>query len=194
MKRAIIIIIVIIVLVAIAGLVVYIFLKPAAAPSGTAGGGLGSPSYPLTSGGSPSSNPPAPATTTDEGPIPQGTTFSVQTPSGVVTVNNFFEGKNIDQEEPSVLVASTSTYDIWYLRGDGSFEIDLPATASSADRTSAENTLVAALGVSQLDACKLSVTVYQSVDNGSDYGPLGGLSFCAPAQGGGFQGEQFNVE
>jgi hypothetical protein len=141
-----------------------------------------------------SNNSSVTSTSTDEGPIPQGATFSIQTPSGIVTVNNFYQGQTIDQNEPGVFIVSTSTYSILYLRADSSFEIDLGPTASASDRTAAETAFVAALGINQSQACDLSVTVYEPIDNNSEEGSVGGLSFCSAAQGGGFQTEQFNVQ
>ncbi len=192
---------IIILLVVGGGVAVYVLSRNSAAPSSSGGQ---NPSGVSFSGQMPAGNTgmgasgngsQAQASSTDFGPPPQGSTFELQTPDGVVTLNNFYQGQEVGTDTPAVFVTSTAGYATWYSRADSSFEIDLPEGSTPADRTSAEAAFIAQLGVSQADACKLSVSVDEAYDHGTEYAPLGGLSFCtSSSQSAGSQSVQVFVQ
>ena len=136
----------------------------------------------------------------DYGLAPGGDSLSIQTSQGVVSVNNFYNGKTIESNVPAVII-STNTgtdmnkdpYTIIYSRTDSSFEIYLGSEAVSSTRATAENDLVSILGVSKTDACKLNVSVWVNsdsvfADTDFNHAEPGGLTFCT-ATGGVFKGQ-----
>jgi len=101
--------------------------------------------------------------------IPPGDTISIGTASGTITMNNFYNNAAyIDQAQRAVVIEQSSTYSIVYNIPDSSFTLDILGAQSEATRQTAEKAFLSALGISQQNACKLSV--YES--------PQQGLSFC----------------
>ncbi len=111
---------------------------------------------------------------------PTGNMFTLGTPSGNVTVNNFYNiAQSVSTDHTSILIVQTSTYNITYYIPDSSFNLLITTAPFLAARQEAETELLQILGVSRGDACKLSVreSTMPGVDaaySGSGYG----LSFC----------------
>lgn len=110
---------------------------------------------------------------------PQGPTFSIQTPRGIVQVNNFYASAS-DATSTIVTVTSTDEYNIIYHQENSSFLITLVNRPITTARTDAENAFLQVLGISKSDACRLYVAVgipaWVDPDHGGEVGPL---SFCA---------------
>lgn len=120
---------------------------------------------------------------------PTGATLTIGTPKGTIAVNNFYNtAKQISAGRTSVLIAETDTYNITYYTLDSSFNILITETPFATMRAQAEAAFLAALGISQVDACKLNVAVATpySVDP-TDAEQNLGLSFCGA--GGAFQAQ-----
>jgi|ERR1051326_690209 hypothetical protein len=114
--------------------------------------------------------------------IPQGTLITLSTKEGNVTVNNFFKSA-VRIIETAVYLKDNSNYSIIYYSDKNQFMIALYASDSSQAnnfRKQAENNLLNILGISQTNACKLSVdveipaTYNQSLSNQNYH-----LSFCS---------------
>lgn len=115
--------------------------------------------------------------------IPSGDTLLLRTPRGVVRVKNFFKTAQ-HVGDALVIMPAGSNYHLDYQRTDSSFLIQLmvlakPKEASKA-RHQAEQQLLAQLGISQEDACKLDVRVIVPSARFSSEFEVGnyGLSFC----------------
>jgi hypothetical protein len=115
--------------------------------------------------------------------IPSGDTFLLRTPQGVVRAKNFFKTAQYVGDALVIMPAGNS-YHLDYQRTEGSFLIQLmvlarPEEASKA-RHQAEQLLLAQLGISQEDACKLDVRVIIPSTRFSTEFEAGnyGLSFC----------------
>lgn len=108
---------------------------------------------------------------------PKSERILLQGPGGGVWVNNFYKiAKAAVPEDNAVLVARTADYDIFYFRADGSFELALGISASSAAKNVAENSLFGILEVGKQELCKLSIRV-SSLNSGGDK-EYSRLSFC----------------
>lgn len=112
--------------------------------------------------------------------IPTSTTITLGTAEGSVTVNNFYQSANyITQDKQTVAVADTPDYVIAYNVTDSSFAIALLSIPLEAARQAAENTFLSKLGISQQDACKLSVYEGVPASVSDKYvGQSFPLSFC----------------
>lgn len=166
MKKIIILIIAIVVVVLIALGVFYLMQKNAA--NGTPGTGEQTTLPPVST-----STPAATA-------APTSTTLAIGTSQGIVTVNNFYASADfITQDKQTVAIKNDPDYVIAYNVSDSSFAITILSTPLEAVRQAAESTFLAKLGISQQDACKL--TVYEGVPASvsSQYvGQSFPLSFC----------------
>jgi hypothetical protein len=112
--------------------------------------------------------------------IPAGDTISIGTSHGVVTMNNFYsKAVYIDSNEQTVVIQQTPNYGIFYNISGSSFVITLLSAPLEAAQQAAESAFISNLGISQQDACKL--TVYENVPASvsSQYvGQSSSLSFC----------------
>jgi hypothetical protein len=111
--------------------------------------------------------------------VPPGSTTVLNTPSGPVTVNNFFRGAKMI--EASVYIAETDQYTIIYFNPSGELGITLGAldpSEAQRRRGPAESALLSALGVSRADACRLNVRVSPSGSFKVWDAPDEKLSFC----------------
>ena len=91
---------------------------------------------------------------------PTGDTFQIGTPSGAVTVNNFYKHPvEISSDRTSVLVAKSGAYLIGYYTPNSAFIIAIMATPVPEMQTEAEAVFLSTLGISKGDACKLNVNV-----------------------------------
>jgi hypothetical protein len=165
MKRLLIIILVVIVAIIIGALIFFVVQR------NNAGGGAGSTST--------ATLPPV-VTSTPVGPAPTGTTLTLGTSEGNVTVNNFYNNPVfITQDQQTVVLAQSSTYSIVYNVSDSSFTISLLSAPFSAARQAAEAALLSSLGISQQDACKLKVSEGVPISVSDEYpGENFPLSFC----------------
>lgn len=115
-----------------------------------------------------------------EYPIPEGDTFTIQTPQGGVVVNNFYMIHPITPDGSGVMLRDGNDYDIFYSIDFGSFTITLEAQPLNELRGQAEQELLNILGISKTNACKLNMhlNVLNGVDPRTDGGADYGLSFC----------------
>jgi len=166
MKRTLIVIIAVVIVV-IVGLVIFFAIKQNSANSGSAGSGTSAETLP-------------PAVTSTPLVAPTGTTFTLGTSQGNVTVNNFYNNPVfITQDQQTVVLAQTSTYSIVYNVADSSFMISLLSAPLAAARQDAETALLNILGVSESDACKLKVSEGVPISVSDEYpGENFPLSFC----------------
>ncbi|MDR3378605.1 MAG: hypothetical protein P4M10_07965 [Verrucomicrobiae bacterium] len=88
---------------------------------------------------------------------PSSTTITIGTPSGLVTVNNFYKTA-LGAEEQFVVLAQGQDYEITYNVNTSSFYINVLQTPFDAGRAAGEAGLLQILGVTRADACKLDVT------------------------------------
>lgn len=105
--------------------------------------------------------------------------FSIVTPRGTVMVENFYKSAVIVSPDGSALIARAPAYDITYFRPDQSFHIAIEETPVADARAQAETAFLKLMGISPIDACKLTVT--EGVPIGVDpqsAGVVWGLSFC----------------
>jgi hypothetical protein len=119
---------------------------------------------------------------TSTGAFPSGSTFQIGTAQGTVTVKNFYKtALSITADNGTVTLAQNNDYAIGYYRPDSSFTIvfsSVPSGSFTSLRTQAEQEFLSMLGISEADACKLSVSE-SVVDKSSSYiGQALGLSFC----------------
>jgi hypothetical protein len=114
----------------------------------------------------------------DSGAVPVGNKIVMQTATGAITVNNFYiEAKQGD--DGTAILRQTDDYFISYMPTDGSFWIALIGSQIELIRPAAEKDFLSILGISQRDACRLSVVVgppYRGPDRPARFSPL---SFCA---------------
>lgn len=115
--------------------------------------------------------------------FPSGNTFQIGTNQGAVTIKNFYNSPDyITQDNETVVLTENNTYTIIYNRDDSGFIIGLLSVTGSdslqATRAAAEADFLNKLGVSQGDACKLTVDERILDKNSPDDGNLIGLSFC----------------
>lgn len=107
-----------------------------------------------------------PTTRSGSGPsYPQGEKVEIATSAGPVEVNNFYRHlKGTRPEIGDVILEKTSLYSIYYSRLGNYFNIDLADDAGCAGQRQAEDFLLAALGVSREQFCRLPVTVTTTED------------------------------
>lgn len=175
MKKSLIVSLVI-VIVAIVAVIVYFVVRGASSGSGAASSGTGT--LPPAATGTTS---PAPGNGTSS--FPTGATFQIGTSQGSVTVNNFYNTMDyITEDDETVVLVENDDYSISYYRPDSGFIIVFTSIPGSfqAEQAVAESDFLSQLGISQSDACKLSVNE-RVIDTTSPYdGQLMGLSFCPP--------------
>jgi hypothetical protein len=111
---------------------------------------------------------------------PTGTTLSIGTSQGTVAVNNFYASDPPVDLSQYIVIKITQNYLVDYDPTDSSFWIGVSGMPFSNWQNIAEQDFLATLGISQSDACKLSVVegVIYSADNPDD-GMSFPLSFCA---------------
>lgn len=167
----------------------YLFLRGGAG-SGGAGSAAGSSgaSGPAAAAG-PGANAGAAATALE--PVsaafpnaPTGSAITIGTPQGMVAVNNFYLTSPGVAGEGNVMIAMADNYDISYDPASGNFSLLIKGSPFSAARAAAERAFLGALGISEADACKLSVqegVPYRAGDprDGQSYP----LDFCPPPAG-----------
>jgi hypothetical protein len=115
--------------------------------------------------------------------IPTSTTVTIGTPSGAVTVKNFY-ATALGAEDQFVVLTRHDAFEITYDTATSQFFIGVKQGPLAATRPAAEAAFLNALGVSQIDACKLAVAVgiEPSVDPAFAHQGLS-LSFCRGATG-----------
>jgi hypothetical protein len=109
---------------------------------------------------------------------PTGDTIDIGTPLGTVTVKNVYN-TILGWEDAYLIFQQTSTYELLYDTVDSSFVVSINKGPLATTRPEAEAALLSSLGISQADACKLSVIV--GVDPSVDSSLAGEalpLSFC----------------
>jgi len=129
---------------------------------------------------------PAPASSTLNQPpsaemaagFPKGETLTIGTPSGSVTVKNFYP-RIVGGEENTVVILEKPTHFISYDTMDSSFWVAVAAKPFLENRAMAERDFLEVLGISQGNACRLNVVV--GIPYGIDPSLNGrqfNLSFC----------------
>lgn len=105
--------------------------------------------------------------------------ISIATPQGTVQTNNFTAGAQAVYPTNVVFQNTSNDYSISAATASNSFNIALLALPLQKSRTEAEAAFISQLGISQSDACKLTVDlgVPYSVDQNAS-GVNYGLSFC----------------
>jgi hypothetical protein len=155
----------IIIIVIVLGVAAYFVLRGASSPNGTPVGNQGT-------GGN------LPPVSTSSASFPSGTTFQIGTSQGSVTVNNFYKTEDyITQDQETVVLVENDNYTIVYNRDDSGFIIAILVDAPGV-RSAAESAFLSQLGISQSDACKLTVNERILDTSSPDDGELMGLSFC----------------
>ncbi len=167
MNKKVIVIGAMIIVVAIAFVVFFLLQRNA---PGTPGTGMGTGTLPPASTGTPIVVPPAPTSTS----------IVLGTSQGSVTMNNFYlTAQAITQDKEAVILTNTGDYAISYYVPDSSFSIALLSTPLNAARQAAESAFLSKLGISQQDACKLTVTEGVPIGVSDQYpGESFPLSFC----------------
>lgn len=111
--------------------------------------------------------------------IPPTATITLGTSHGSVTVNNFYKTA-LGAEDEFIVIAKNDHYEINYDTTDSGFYLDIKQAPFGENRASAETSFLNLLGVSHIDACKL--TVAEGAEPAANSGLSGGLlplSFCA---------------
>jgi len=113
-----------------------------------------------------------------------GTTLSIGTSQGTVHVNNFYNFGSGVTDGGVIIIKATSTYWFTYDPLTSEFWIAISGTPFNTLQLVAEQDFLATLGVSEADACKLSVSegVPYSPGNSLD-GQSFPLSFCPATSG-----------
>ena len=102
--------------------------------------------------------------------FPKTEAISIGTGNGSIEVKNFYKTL-VDTEEGSIIMADNENYQISYERSNSVFYIYF--RNADLSQPQAEMDLLDILGISQQDACKLNVLVFQfGQSNGNS------LSFC----------------
>jgi hypothetical protein len=112
--------------------------------------------------------------------FPTSTTITLGTSQGSVAVKNFYQSADyITQDQQTVAVKQTTDYVIAYNVSDSSFAIALLSTPLETARQAAEGAFLSQLGISQQDACKLTVYEGAPASISDQYiGEEFPLSFC----------------
>jgi len=152
MKNTILIIvaIVVVVLVVVAAFV-YFGNSAAPAPASTENGNASTSTATATSSGG------VPASQALPG-APKESTLTIGTSQGSVVVKNFYLSNPKVDYDGNVLVAETQNYFISYDTSDSSFWIAITSEPFNTWRALAEADFISILGITQRDACKLSVS------------------------------------
>lgn len=110
---------------------------------------------------------------------PSGPTLAIGTPYGSVSVKNFYATSPGVVDEGNVVVAEGDGYTITYDPLRSSFSILVATGSFNEGRPAAEAAFLSALGVSENDACKLSVSETVPYDSSNpSSGRAYPLSFC----------------
>ena len=186
MKKFLKVIIVAGIIIVILGLLYRMFggKKPPAAtlPAASSTSGLPAvtPGGSIPSSGTPSATGSGSLPTADQTPLqallsryPQGDTVVLGTSRGGVTVNNFYKAAIDTDEGYSLLLTQTDGYRISFIIPDSKFQIEL-FSDYAANAFKAEDAIVNMLGVSQQDACRLTIVEVKTSSN-LDPHPM---SFC----------------
>ena len=114
------------------------------------------------------------------GSLPGGGMLQIGTAQGTVTVNNFYTNDPPVVEGDVIVFKQTPNYDMTYDPSTSEFWLAILGTPFETWRVAAEQDFLSTLGISQADACKLSVTsgVLYSPGNSLD-GESFPLSFCS---------------
>lgn len=108
---------------------------------------------------------------------PQGATFAIGTPQGLVAVKNFYNSPLVLDEE-FLILENTSDYQITYDTENNQFFVYASSSPLEAARQEGESALLSLLGISKQDACKLNVV--DGFPQGSSMANVQeGLSFCS---------------
>ncbi len=113
--------------------------------------------------------------------FPSGSTLSIGTAKGAVTVNNFYASSTAVNEVQDVIVKETADYIFVYDPTDSSFWIAVTVPNSFETwRPVAEQDFLRTLDVSSVDACKLTVAEGVIYSAGDPYdGKALPMTFCA---------------
>lgn len=103
--------------------------------------------------------------------FPKTETINIGTGSGSIEIKNLYNIA-VDTEEGFVIIEDSPDYQIVYDRSTSNFYINMRSI--TAQQSKAENRLLAILGISQKDICRLNVFVLQAGQQQRI-----GLSFCA---------------
>jgi len=152
MKKIIIIAIAVIVLAVVGVALFSVFSKSGSAAPGIAGSAGSSANAPKSDGGIPAAQAFHDA--------PQGSTFTVQSSAGSVTVRNFYLDNPTVVEGGILVLKKTSDYVITYSRPDAVFDIEIIGMPFDVIRPAAEADLLSILNVNQTDACRLAADVW----------------------------------
>jgi len=176
MRKIIIAVIVIVVIALCAGLYFLFAHQGGSTGTGSAGGQLGT----LPAVGTSTTAGTASNASDVYGVPPTGAQFSIGTPQGTVTVNNFYLANPPVVEGGTIIIKQAQNYAITYDPATSEFWLAITGTPFTTARAAAEQDFLATLGISKADACKLSVTsgiVYSPGDPND--GKSFPLSFCA---------------
>lgn len=116
----------------------------------------------------------------DPGTIPSSEKITLGTARGSVEVNNFYKVA-VGSDGDALIIKAAPEYQIIYNGEISAFGIYITGGTVSNVLKSAENNLLAVLGVSQAQACSLNIS--WSVSSGADKNMSGQsypLSFCTP--------------
>ena len=111
--------------------------------------------------------------------IPPAATITLGTTHGSVTLNNYYKAA-LGAEDEFIVIAKNDSYEINYDTTDSGFYLDIKQAPFNANRVLAEASFLNLLGVSRIDACKL--TVVEGAETAANSGLKGrsfSLSFCA---------------
>lgn len=99
-------------------------------------------------------------------PSPTEDTLDIQTPSGSVTVKNFYKDPEVKTFYYGAVLAETPSYRAFYGRDYGYFVITITNDPVAKAQQEAEEMLLKRLNITASDACKLDVriAVLPSVD------------------------------
>jgi hypothetical protein len=139
-------------------------------------------------GGSANQSPTGQGNATGTGAVISGPATSkngrleISTPSGQIAVNDFYKGAEITSSGV-VYFADKETYNIAYNSTGNEFIVTLLVNKNiESVRKEAEAELLAKLGASRDDACKLKVYLYVSAAVSASLSQNHGLSFCPESQ------------
>lgn len=165
MKKSTLIILGIVIVVVIAAVVSFLMYRNA--PNDSTGSNMGS-------------LPPIATSTPITVAAPTSTTITLGTNQGGVVMNNFYNSAQyITDDKQTVVLQQDATDSIVYNVADSSFIITLGSTPLEAARQNAESYFLSSLGISQKDACKLSVYEAIPASVSDQYvGQNFSLSFC----------------
>lgn len=169
-KKSLIVLIVFLAIIVIATIVVFVAMRsqPPSTGTGTQTGTLpaASSTFPVGGGGG--------------GAAPTGPTITLGTSEGNVTVDNFYQtAATTTPDGQTVVLQDQPDYMIVYNTDDSSFIISVLAAPLEQSREAAEAALLAQLGISKTDACKLKVSEGVPIYASDEYpGVNFPLSFC----------------